>query len=320
MAEQACPSGHQKRPLVGLDVGSSKVEAVWAEVESDQVHVLGAATVSCPPADTGLGTDTERLARAASEAVREATGREGEEAGPIWLSATEQSLGEDLAGALEQANLVVRGVVPAPVASAEAVLEHREKDRGVVVVGLGAGLTELALYAEGLLLHSSVIPLGSRSMTDDLAQALSLGEEAAEWVKRKYGCALEWLVADEETVELPGQPPRRMSRRMVSELLSATLEAVFGEALQRIDRAGLLGLGDPTCVLTGGGAKLIGMVEYAEELLGMPARIGLPRNASGLGHLVAGPEHSTAVGLLRAVAQQASAQPAADPTMRAGAC
>jgi cell division protein FtsA len=99
---------------------------------------------------------------------------------------------------------------------------------------------------------------------------------------------------------------------VVSELLAATLEAVFGEARQRLERAGLLGLGDATCVLTGGGAKLKGMVEYAEELLGMPARIGLPRNASGLGHLVAGPEHSTAVGLLRAVAcQQASQQPGA---------
>jgi cell division ATPase FtsA len=299
MADRAC--GSPNRPLLGLDVGSSKVEALWAAVESDEVNVLGAATVFCRA--TEAGADAERLIQAAAEAVRAATRRTDRDTVHVWVSATGDALGEaSLAELLEQAGLVVAGVVPAPVASAEAVLVSDEKSRGVVLVGLGAGSTELAAYGEGELLHSSVIPLGSRSMTDHLALALSLGEETAEWIKTTHGCALEWLVADEETVELPGDPPRTFSRRAVSELLTATLEAVFGEARRRIERAGLLGLSDPTCVLTGGGAKLDGLIEYAEELLGMPTRIGLPRNASGLGHLVAGPEHSTAVGLLRTVA------------------
>src|SRR4051812_15356501 len=214
---------------------------------------------------------------------------------------------------VERCNLNVADVVLEPLASSDAVLSEDEKEIGVAVIDIGGGTTDLLLYADGGIAHTSVIPAGGNNITSDVAAGLRTPMAEAERLKRNYGCALGRMIADDEEIEVPGvggHAPRRVARRLLSDIIEPRVEEIFSEARRRIEETGILEQVCSGCVLTGGAALMEGMVECAEEILGMPVRLGFPVGVKGIVQLVQGPQYATGVGLVRYGASQlADAQP-----------
>jgi len=207
---------------------------------------------------------------------------------------------------VERCNLNVADVVLEPLASAEAVLSEDEKEIGVAVIDIGGGTTDLLLYVEGGIAHTSVIPVGGNNVTNDVAAGLRTPMGEAERLKRNFGCALGRMVADEEEVEVPGvggHAPRRAARRVLSDIIEPRVEEIFALVRKRIEDTGMLEQLSAGVVLTGGAVLLEGMSEFAEEILGMPVRIGYPVGIKGITQLVQGPQFATGVGLVKFGAQ-----------------
>jgi cell division protein FtsA len=210
---------------------------------------------------------------------------------------------------VERCGLHVAEVVLEPLASADAVLSDDEKEIGVAVIDIGGGTTDLLLYADGGIVHTSVIPAGGNNITNDVAAGLRTPMAEAERLKRNYGCALGRMIADDEEIEVPGvggHAPRRVARRLLSDIIEPRVEEIFSEARRRIEETGLLEQVSSGCVLTGGAVLMEGMAECAEEILGMPVRMGFPIGVKGIVQLVQGPQYATAVGLVRYGASQLS--------------
>lgn len=202
----------------------------------------------------------------------------------------------------ERCGLTVADVVLEPLASAEAVLSEDEKEIGVAVIDIGGGTTDLLIYVDGGIAHASVIPAGGNNVTADLAAGLRTPMAEAERLKRNFGCALGRMVADDEEVEVPGvggHPPRKVARRVLSDIIEPRIEEIFAVIRKRIEDAGLLDQLSAGCVLTGGAVLMEGMSEFAEEILGMPVRLGVPVGMRGITQLVAGPQYATGVGLVQ---------------------
>src|SRR6187399_2027880 len=208
---------------------------------------------------------------------------------------------------VERAQLEVADVVLGSLASSEAVLSEDEKEIGGGVIDMGGGTTDLLLYADGGIAHASTIPAGGNNVTSDVAAGLRTPVAEADRLKRNYGCALGRMIADDEEIEVPGvggHAPRRVARRLLSDIIEPRVEEIFSEARRRIEETGLLEQLCSGCVLTGGANLMEGMVECAEEILGMPVRVGFPRGISGLTQLVQGPQYAASVGLLHYAARQ----------------
>lgn len=219
----------------------------------------------------------------------------------------------------ERCGLAAADVVLQPLASAEAVLSEDEKEIGVAVVDIGGGTTDLLLYVDGGIAHTSVIPVGGNNITSDVAAGLRTPMAEADRLKRLSGCALGRMVADDEEIEVPGvggHPPRRTARRVLSDIIEPRVEEIFAVVRKRIEDTGLLEQLSAGVVLTGGAVLLQGMSEFAEEILGMPVRVGMPTGIRGITQLVHGPEYATGVGLVKFGAQAIAADaalPAAAP-------
>ncbi|HWL85330.1 MAG TPA: cell division protein FtsA [Polyangiaceae bacterium] len=219
----------------------------------------------------------------------------------------------------ERCNLAVADVVLEPLASAESVLSDDEKEIGAAVIDIGGGTTDILLYVDGGIAHTSVIPVGGNNITNDIAAGLRTPMAEADRLKRLSGCALGRMVSDDEEIEVPGvggHPPRRVARRVLSDIIEPRVEEIFAVVRKRIEDTGLIEQLSAGAVLTGGAVLLEGMTEFAEEVLGMPVRIGQPVGVRGLTQLIAGPEYATGVGLVKYGAQvmsEAAAREAAPP-------
>jgi cell division protein FtsA len=207
----------------------------------------------------------------------------------------------------ERCGLTVADVVLEPLASADAVLSEDEKEIGVAVVDIGGGTTDVLLYVDGGIGHVGVIPVGGNNITADIAAGLRTPMGEAERLKRNVGCALGRMVADDEEVEVPGvggHAPRTVPRRVLSDIIEPRVEEIFAVIRTRIEDTGLLEQLSAGAVLTGGAVLMEGMTEFAEEILGMPVRLGVPVGVGGITQLVAGPQCATGVGLVQYGAAQ----------------
>jgi cell division protein FtsA len=203
---------------------------------------------------------------------------------------------------VERSGLEVADVVLEPLASADAVLSDDEKEIGVAVIDMGGGTTDVLVYADGGIAHTSVIPAGGNNITHDVSAGLRTPGGEAERLNRNFGCALGRMIADDEDVEVPGvggHGPRKVARRVLSDIIEPRVEEIFSEARRRIEEAGLLEQISAGVVLTGGAVLMQGMVECAGEVLGMPVRLGFPIGVKGIVQLVQGPQYATGVGLVR---------------------
>jgi cell division protein FtsA len=209
----------------------------------------------------------------------------------------------------ERCGLTVADIVLEPLASAEAILSDDEKEIGVAVIDIGGGTTDLLLYVDGGVAHTSVIPVGGNNVTNDIAAGLRTPMAEADRLKRLSGCALGRMVADDEEIEVPGvggHHPRRAPRRVLSDIIEPRIEEIFAVVRKRIEDTGFLEQLSAGAVLTGGAVLLDGMPEFAEEILGMPVRVGFPVGVKGITQLVHGPQYATGVGLVKYGASQMS--------------
>jgi len=256
----------------------------------------------------------------AQDGIRDPIGMSGVRLGAkVNLVTAATSCVQNVIRCAERCDLAVADVVLQPLASAEAVLSDDEKEIGVAVVDIGGGTTEVILYIDGGIAHASVLPVGGNNITSDLAAGLRTPVAEADRLKRLSGCALGRMVRDDEEIEVPGvggHQPRRAPRRVLSDIIEPRAEEIFAVVRKRIEDTGMLEQLSAGVVLTGGAVLLEGMSELAEEILGVPVRIGFPQGVRGITQLVHGPQYATGVGLVKYGAQaltEAHARAAAPP-------
>ncbi len=192
-------------------------------------------------------------------------------------------------------------VILQQLASAEAVLTDDERDLGVCLVDIGGGTTDIAVFTQGSISHSAVIPIGGDQVTNDIAVALRTPTQHAEQIKIQYACCLSQLVNADELIEVPsitGRAPQRLARQNLAEVVQNRYEELFELVQDQLQRSGFESLIGAGVVLTGGSSRMEGALELAEEVFHMPVRLGSPNRVVGLNGLIDNPIYSTAVGLL----------------------
>lgn len=203
--------------------------------------------------------------------------------------------------------LNVTSIVLQQLASAEAVLTEDEKDLGVCLVDIGGGTADIAIFSEGAIVHTSVLPLGGNHLTTDIALGIRTPQEEAERIKQKFGCALVEQVDSDELIEVPsvgGRRPRTLSRQILCEIIEARVEEIFQLVREEIRNTAYEDLLASGVVVTGGTAQLMGIEDIAEDVLGLPIRLGMPKGIGGLTDVVKSPSYATAVGLVLYGAKQ----------------
>lgn len=202
----------------------------------------------------------------------------------------------------ERCGLYVSDVVLQPLASADAVLSDDEKEIGVALIDIGGGTTDIIIYVDGAVVHTSVIPIGGINLTNDIATGLRTPMAEAERIKIKYGCASTHMVDDEETIEVPsvgGRPPRVLPRRVLCDIIEPRVEEIFQACRHVIVETGYADMLASGVVITGGTTLLDGMPEHAESIFQLPARRGAPTGIGGLIDVVRSPAYATGVGLVK---------------------
>ncbi len=195
----------------------------------------------------------------------------------------------------------VSTIVLEQLASAKAVLSEDEKELGVVIVDIGGGTTDVAVFSEGSIKHTMVITLGGDHLTNDIAVGLRTPMIEAEKIKKKSGCAMASLVDKDETIEVPsvgGRKPRIISRQVLAEIIEPRVEEILSLVQREVVRSGYGDLLASGVVLTGGSSLLNGIADLGEQIFNMPVRIGYPKGISGLVDLVNSPMYATGVGLV----------------------
>ena len=201
-----------------------------------------------------------------------------------------------------KAGVDVGDIVLEQLASSEAVLAPDEKDLGVALVDIGGGTTDIAIFVDGAIKHTSVLSLGGNHLTNDIAVGLRTPTAEAEKIKQISGCCLVSMVGKDETIEVPsvgGREPRILSRQLLAEILEPRVEEIFTLVNREIVKSGFEDLIASGVVLTGGSAILPGMPELAEQIFDLPVRRGKPINIGGLIDVVNSPIYATGVGLVK---------------------
>ena len=217
------------------------------------------------------------------------------------------SAAQNIMKCVRRCGLEVRDLVLQPLASAMAVLSEDEKDLGVCLVDIGGGTTDIAVFTNGAIRHTAVIPIAGDQITNDIAMALRTPTKDAEDIKCTYGCALRGMADPHEMVEVSGvgeRGARQLSRQTLAEVIEPRVEELYSLVQGELRRSGFEELLSSGIVITGGSSSLQGMVELGEEIFHMPVRLGLPQYRGSLAEVVRTPRFSTGVGLIIAGMEQ----------------
>lgn len=212
------------------------------------------------------------------------------------------SAAQNIVKCVRRCGLEVADLILQPLASSIAVLSEDEKELGVCLVDIGGGTTDIAVFREGAIRHTAVIPIAGDQVTSDIAMALRTPTPEAEQIKLRYGCALRQLADPNEMVEVPGlgdRGSRQLSRQTLAEVIEPRIEEMYTMIQQVLRQSGFEDLLSSGIVLTGGSSVMQGMVELGEEIFHMPVRLGVPRYNGGLAEVVQNPRFATAMGLLQ---------------------
>ncbi|WP_300425732.1 cell division protein FtsA [Thalassolituus sp.] len=377
----------QKRMMVGLDIGTSKIVAIVGEVDSDgNIEVVGLGTspsrglkkgvvvniestvhsirraveeaelmAGCTIHSVYAGiagshvhsmnsngivavkdrevtqTDIERVIDAAQavaipqdqailhvlpqeyvvdsqEGIKEPVGMAGVRLeAKVHLVTGSVNAIQNIERCVQRCNLETDDIILEQLASSYAVLTDDERELGVCMVDIGGGTTDIAIFTEGAIRHTAVIPIAGDQVTNDIAMALRTPTQHAEKIKVKYACALTQLAKADEKIKVPSvgdRPPRDLSRQALAEVVEPRYDELFTLIQSELRRSGFEDLIAAGIVLTGGTSKMEGVVELAEEIFHMPVRLARPVGVSGLTDVINNPIYSTAVGLLLYAAGQ----------------
>ena len=371
----------EKRMIVGLDIGTSKVVAVVGEVDSEgAIEVVGIGSHPSRGMKKGVVVDIESTVNAIQRAVKEAelmagcqihsvyvgiagshirsmnshgivAIREGEvvaadvdrvldAAQAVAIPADQKVLhvlpqeyvidnqggikeplgmsgvrleakvhlvtcavnaAQNIEKCIHRCGLEVDGIILEQLASSFSVVTGDERDLGVCLVDIGGGTSDIAIFTDGAIRHTGVIPIAGDQVTSDIAMALRTPTQHAEEIKIRYACALTQLAGVDETIKVPSvgdRPPRDLSRQSLAEVVEPRYDELFTLIQAEIRRSGYEELIPAGVLLTGGTSKMEGAVELAEEIFHMPVRVGAPQHAEGLSDIIRNPIYATAVGLL----------------------
>ncbi|MBZ0117097.1 MAG: cell division protein FtsA [Sandaracinaceae bacterium] len=377
--------------IAGLDLGTTKVCAIVAEVTDDGLDIIGIGSVPSKGLRKGVVVNIESTVQAIKAAIDQAETMAGVEIASVYAGiagshvrgmnqegvaaiSTREVTEEDVRRVLEQAKAIplpadrqvihvlpqeyivddqdgirepvgmsgvrlearvhlvtaanaamqniikcaercdlhVAEVVLEPLASAHAVLSEDEKEIGVALIDIGGGTTDVILFVDGAVVHTSVIPIGGLNLTNDIATGLRTPMAEAERIKIKYGCASTSMVDDEETIEVPsvgGRPARVLARQVLCQIIEPRVEEIFQAVAHVIAETGFGDMLASGAVVTGGTTQLDGMPELAEQILGLPVRRAAPIGVGGLLDVVKSPAYSTGVGLVKYGASRLRAAP-----------
>ncbi|MGR8941862.1 MAG: cell division protein FtsA [Gammaproteobacteria bacterium] len=236
------------------------------------------------------------------EGIKEAIGMSGIRLeAKVHMVTSSVSAQQNIIKCIRRCGLEVDDIVLEQLASCNAVLTEDEKELGVCLIDIGGGTTDIAVFVEGAIKHTAVIPIAGDQVTNDIAVALRTPTVNAEDIKRKYACALTQLANVEGAIDVPSigdRAPRKISMQNLAEIIEPRYEELLMLVQSELRRSGYEELIAAGIVLTGGSSKVTGLIELAEEIFHMPVRMGIPQNVTGLPEVVKNPIYSTGVGLL----------------------
>ncbi len=303
----------------------SDIEAVYAGIAGSHIRSMNSHGIVAVRDGEVMASDVDRVIEAAQalaipsdqkilhivpqeflidhqEGVREPLGMSGVRLeAKVHLVTCAVNAAQNIEKCVARCGLEVRDVILEQLASSYAVLTEDEKELGVCMVDIGGGTTDIAVFTQGAIRHTAVIPIAGDQVTNDIAMALRTPTAKAEEIKIKYACALTQLARADETIGVPGvgdKPPRSLSRQALAEVVEPRYDELFSLVQAELRRSGFEDLLAAGIVLTGGSSKMEGVQELAEEIFHMPVSVGSPKNVRGMPDIISNPIYSTGVGLL----------------------
>ncbi len=271
--------------------------------EMDLDRVIDAARAVAIPADQRiLHILPQEFIIDEQEGIREPIGMSGVRLeAKVHLVTGAVGAAQNIIKCVRRCGLEVDDIILEQLASSYSVLTEDEKELGVCLVDIGGGTTDIAVFSEGAIKHTAVIPIAGDQVTNDIAVALRTPTQYADEIKIKYACALRQLANADETIEVPSvgdRPPRKLSRQTLAEVVEPRYDELLSLVQAELRKSGFEDIIAAGIVMTGGSSKMDGVVDLAEEIFHMPVRLGSPQYVSGLSDVVSNPIHATGVGLL----------------------
>ena len=306
-------------------MAGSRIEAVYAGIAGSHIRSMNSNGVVAIRDGEVLPQDVERVIETAQaitvsenerilhvlpqeyvidqqEGVRQPVGMSAVRLeAKVHLVTCAVNASQNIEKCIDRCGLQIKDLVLEQLASSYAVLSSDERDLGVCLVDIGGGTTDLVVFTGGAIRHTAVIPIAGDQVTNDIAMALRTPKQNAEQIKIRHGCALTQLAETGETIEVPSvgeRPARELSRQVLAEVVEPRYDELFTLVQDELRRSGFEDLIAAGIVLTGGGSKMEGLVDLAEEIFHMPVSLGLPATVAGMQDIVRNPVHATSVGLL----------------------
>lgn len=282
-------------------------DAEVSQMDVDKV-VETARAIALPADQQILHILTQEFIIDGQEDVREPLGMSGMKLEvKVHIVTGAVAAAQNIVKCIKRCGIEVSDLILQPLASSLAVLTEDEKELGVCLVDIGGGTTDIAVFKQGAIRHTAVVPIAGDQMTNDIAVAFRTPTQAAEDIKVKHGCALRQLADAREIIEVPGvdgREAKQLSVQTLAEVLEPRIVELYELVLSELRRSGMEDMIASGIVITGGSAMMRGMVELGEEVFHMPVRMGLPRYVGGLSEVVGNPRFATAVGLVLMGKQQ----------------
>ncbi|CAM4417075.1 MAG: Cell division protein FtsA [Legionellaceae bacterium] len=302
----------------GIVAISNREEVSQADID----RVIDAAKAVAIPADQRiLHVLPQEFIIDTQDGIREPIGMSGVRLeAKVHMVTGALSAAQNIVKCVRRCGLEVADIILEQLASSHAVLTDDEKELGVCLIDIGGGTTDIAIFSDGAIRYTAVIPIAGDQVTNDIALALRTPTQCAEEIKKNHACALSELISMDELIEVPSvgeRPGRQLSKKMLAQVVEPRYEELFILIKAELRRSGFEDLIAAGIVLTGGAAQIHGAIDLAETVFRMPVRLGIPQHVTGLPDIINNPIYSTGVGLLL-YGQQQQYEVGTDTVMRSG--